>query len=321
MSPSESIPPQLNPALLESYKNFLNSSMQDKLAHFLPFLGRALESRSLIVSLGAGTGKLEAFLAKLSLGKVVAIDYNLQMIEDLEEEAENLAAQLPGERLHLLPVSASAAYLPLKSGSADSVIACSVLHEIISFADHYRPAEHTGLVLGEAARVLKTGGSLIVRDFMLPPNYRQKVIVEIGKPRSREEMDPVQFVHQFLQDYQGSDLPTLRKLFPQREEVKAGWRFEVPLAEALELLVHHSWSKRFAEEVKEQYFYFSAPDYARVMARCFQESGFPAKIIHASAYLQPGYPEHLNNRFNLYTPKGEPLPLPPITGVVVLEKR
>lgn len=252
---------------------------------------------------------------------VYALDYYLPMFESIGHEAQvlNSHEETAGK---LLAIAAQADFMPFKNNSMNAIIASSVIHEIASFGDDHKFGNAVNMFFREANRVLIPGSRLIIRDFQLPPNADKPIFLEIGRTQSNTEMNPAIFLMSFMKAYQGKNIPTMHTRMKSQtlDSLKPGVRFEIPLKEALEIIVHYSWSARLEDEAKEQYFYLPQNDYAKRIVSIFQEKGSEATVIHNSLHLQDGYPEHINGRFNLYQKNGKPLAIPGFTGITVVEK-
>jgi ubiquinone/menaquinone biosynthesis C-methylase UbiE len=123
-----------------------------------------------IVDLGSGTGLLTLAFAERA-ARVWAVDSSPAMIEYLRVKARS------GELDNVETVLASAVSLPLVDGMADLVVSNYCLHELRS-SDKDR-------ALGEAMRVLKPGGRLVIGDMMFslnPMRSRDRSVVA-GKLR------------------------------------------------------------------------------------------------------------------------------------------
>ncbi|HEV2924551.1 MAG TPA: class I SAM-dependent methyltransferase [Solirubrobacteraceae bacterium] len=115
-------------------------------------------SEHTVVDLGAGTGLLTLAFAERA-ARVWAVDSSPSMIEYLRVKARS------AELENVETVLASAVSLPLVDGFADLVVSNYCLHELRS-SDKDR-------ALGEAMRVLKPGGRLVIGDMMFSLNPMQ----------------------------------------------------------------------------------------------------------------------------------------------------
>jgi ubiquinone/menaquinone biosynthesis C-methylase UbiE len=112
-----------------------------------------------VVDLGCGTGLLTLAIAE-RVDRVWAVDSSPAMVEYLRIKASSAG-------LHNVEmVLASAVSLPLVDEVADLVISNYCLHEL--------PHEAKERALGEAMRVLKPGGRLVIGDMMFSLNPMQR---------------------------------------------------------------------------------------------------------------------------------------------------
>jgi ubiquinone/menaquinone biosynthesis C-methylase UbiE len=311
--------PSHSPQFFELYKMRMNSSLEDKLHHILPYMPEELNELSRIISIGAGTGKLEAALMHIYPAHIFALDSSLKMIESIDGETNRLETN-GAHKGDLFPIRADARDIPFADNSFNVAIASSVFHEIISFGDGYMPEKNTRHVFQEIARTLKRGGRVLIRDFMLPEYADEPIDFEVGSSQTPDDLDPVTFLQRFVSEYKGVDIPTF-KMLTAEHPIEKGIKYQIPLSEALELAVHYSWSQRFDDEVKEQYFHFSPTSYVTFIAECFKEQHASSNTITSYTYLQDGYPNHINGRLNLYHLNGNPCPIPPFTGIIAIEKQ
>lgn len=120
---------------------------QDETAYFAE-LAALIPTEATLLELGCGSGALlEALLPRS--GKTIGVDYSRAM---LDEAKRNLGERAGSVELRLGELE----HLPLADHSVDVAVACMVLHHIA------RPAE----VLAEAARVVRSGGRLVVVDLV-----------------------------------------------------------------------------------------------------------------------------------------------------------
>ncbi|GKV69787.1 SAM-dependent methyltransferase [Sporosarcina sp. NCCP-2716] len=104
-----------------------------------------LKETDSVLDFGAGTGYFSIPVAKMTTGKVYALDIDAAMIEIIMEKS--LKVQLE----NIVPVQGSMEELPLPDGTIDIIIASLVLHEI----------QPLGPLLQQMRNVLKKEGYLI----------------------------------------------------------------------------------------------------------------------------------------------------------------
>jgi len=109
-----------------------------------------LDNRSVVVDLGTGPGILSIELCKLlPKAKIIGIDPSRSMLEIAKKNADK------AKMSHFEPKRGRAEEIPLKSDSVDVVVN--------QFSFHEWEDPQKGLT--EIFRVLKPGGSLVLRDF------------------------------------------------------------------------------------------------------------------------------------------------------------
>lgn len=103
-----------------------------------------------VADLGAGEGTLAVLLARFAR-KVVAVDQSPRMLDRLQEAAE---AQGVADKIELVTGDLEA--LPLPDESMDAVFLSQTLHH----------AAQPAAAIGEAVRILRKGGHLVVLDLV-----------------------------------------------------------------------------------------------------------------------------------------------------------
>jgi len=102
----------------------------------------AIQPGEVVVDLGCGTGDLSD-LAAARGARVVAVDFAARMLAALRRR--NVGAT---------PLRADAAHVPLRDGSADVLLSAFALRNFVALEP----------VLGEAARVLRPGGRIVLLE-------------------------------------------------------------------------------------------------------------------------------------------------------------
>lgn len=132
------------------------AASSDFRSRLTPVLLEALEIRGpeWVLDLATGTGRFARPVAnRLKGGRVVGLDEALAMLRVAQEQREK--EPIPG----FLPAAGRAEAFPFRAGAFDRAFTALALH-------HFgRPP----LVLREARRVLKPGGSFVVLDPVVPP--------------------------------------------------------------------------------------------------------------------------------------------------------
>lgn len=306
----------------EAYISRMDSAVADKLRQVTAAIPELPPQKNpVILSVGAGSGKLESALAAIYGCPVLAMDSSLQMIEVIQSEARGVI-DYHQDRTILAPLRADAVSIPVADESISVVVASSVIHEIASVKDGYKYNGTVDRFFAESARVLVAGGPLVLRDFMIPENAAQPVRLAVGRQLYPDDPDPVDFLSRFATLYQGDDIPALREYLSAYGRCPdAGEYLTMPLSEALEIIVHYSWAKRLEDEARERYFFSSVPELLSRLSRIFAGAGFITLPIYTSLELQTGYVDHTQGRLSITDLTGHSLGLPPFTGVVAVRKQ
>jgi len=153
--------------------------------YYAPFARRIvrelapLNDGSTLVDLGTGSGALSIELGKLLRRvRIIGIDPSSDMLEIARENARHSA--IPNYEARL----GRAEEIPLESSSVDLVISQSSFHEW----------ENRGKGLSEVLRVLKPGGSFILRDYNR--GWLSGWKLTLLKPLGAEHMDMFKFTLQ-----------------------------------------------------------------------------------------------------------------------------
>ena len=294
------------PARVERYFTRMNAARDDK-ARLIPWLAPGT-----IVEVGPGGGVLLDLIADaLPTSAVIGLDVSPPVVAAL-------AARAAREGRRWTVVEADAFALPTRfgPGTVDSVVLCSVLHEIYSYLERpgpdgaprrYQLAPVRELCQAAFA-TLAPGGRLVIRDGIAPPpgTRRLRLIAPDAAP----------LFARFVAEFRGRPI-VARALAPDRVELSS--------ADAMEFLYTYTWGEAsFDHEVEEQYGILAYDDYAAaVLAWC----GGPAHATLVSlpddlrSYLQPGYPTHLAGKIELTDGDDQPVPLPDSNAVIVVERR
>jgi ubiquinone/menaquinone biosynthesis C-methylase UbiE len=120
-------------------------------ARFLDLVLESIRGNETVLDVGAGSGFFSIPVAqKLKTGSVVCLDLSPEMLARLQKKVERLGLT---DRVRIAQSEASSSGLP--GESVDVVISNAVLHEL----------PNPKAVLKEIARVLKPGGSVMIKDF------------------------------------------------------------------------------------------------------------------------------------------------------------
>ncbi|RLB63405.1 MAG: hypothetical protein DRI90_06920 [Deltaproteobacteria bacterium] len=111
----------------------------------------ALQGSEQVIELGSGSGYFTLPIARqLDTGRLRCVDLSATMLERLERRLKARGLQ---DRTEL--IEADVGDVPMPDGQADCVFTAGLLHEL----------PHPERALGEAHRMLRPGGRLVIADF------------------------------------------------------------------------------------------------------------------------------------------------------------
>lgn len=148
--------------------------------------------------------------------------------------------------------------------SIDAVVYCSTLHEIFS---HGGPSLVVAS-LKEAARILRPGGSVIIRDSVKPSPGKTQI-------RFKQEWVEKRF-YNYLKDYELVDR--------QYEQLSSG-TFSVENSYLFEFLTKYFYDVGWDKEMQEVYGYYTEEDFRNEL----RSAGF--EIVYKHSYLLPYFKE------------------------------
>jgi SAM-dependent methyltransferase len=279
------------------YLAHMNSARSDK-ARMLDYVrtGRILE-------VGPGGGVvLDLLEDRFPDAEVIGLDASAEV-------CDALAARRARDHRRWRVVHADAFALPdqLGAGSLDTVVFCSVLHEIYSYVvrDGRRfRLESVRDLLRAAWTALRPGGRIVIRDGIMPPPGTRRIT--FTAPDGRE------FFDLFVRDFEGRPIP-YRDLADRRIELASG--------DAMEFLYTYTWGPAsFPYEVREQYGVMTYADYGAHLVDWLPGARLVPLPPEIASYLQPGYEQGLADKIALTDEHDAPARLPDSNCLLVVEK-
>ena len=260
-----------------------------------------------IVEIGPGGGVvLDLLETKFPGAEIIGVDLSQEAIAALE------AHKRAGSHKWSVVLGA-AEILPELVGaqSVDTVVFCSILHEVYSYTDHdgekFR-LESVRDVIRAAWTTLKPGGRIVIRDGVMPASGTRRI--RFLAPDARPTFDL------YVAQFEGRRI-AFRELDDDRIELSA--------ADAMEFLYTYTWGPAsFPYEVRELYGILPYDDYVTALVEWV---GGPdsAKVIdipaHLRSYLQPGYRDNLAGKIELTDDHDRPAELPDSNCLIVIERR
>lgn len=288
----------------DRYLEHMNSARSDK-ARMLDYVraGR-------IVEIGPGGGVVLDLLEERFEGsEVIGIDASRMVVEALEKRRTS-----ERRRWRILEADAYAMKDYVGTDSVDTVVFCSLLHEIYSYAeyppDDGGPPERFRLeavrdLLRAAFATLVPEGRLVIRDGVMPPEGVR--ILRFLEPNARE------FFELFAEQFEGRAI---------RYDVLDSDTVKLSTADAMEFLYTYTWGpESFPYEVREQY---GILPYEAYLDRVRAWLGPSARAVplpaETASYLQPGYETGLSGRVELLDEARRPTRLPDSNCLIVVEK-
>ena len=223
------------PARVERYFLRMNAAVADK-ARLLDWMrpGR-------IVEIGPGGGVLLDLIAeRFPTSEVLGLDVSATVVAALAQRR-----QAEGRPWQVVAADAFELDDRFGAGTVDTVVLCSVLHEIYSYVERAdpsgRPRRFQLAAVAElcqaAFATLRVGGRLVIRDGVTPPPAvrRLRLIAD----------DAERLFARFAAEFEGRHIAWTRQVDD---------RLELSAADAMEFLYTYTWGEAsFDHEVREQY--------------------------------------------------------------------
>jgi len=292
-------------AAYEAYFAGMDASVQQKIAlttaHF-PARGR-------IADMGSGSGRGTYDLASLYGGlELVGVDINPVAVRMSEEQYRrpNLSYAV-GDIAGMFP-----------DESLDGILDSSVLHHVSSFNGF--DVERVLAALDNQVAQLKTGGVIIVRDFVVPEGpERVHLDLPVGDGKAEGAvagLSTAALFERFARDWRsslnrGGPLP-----YERLESPREGFaRYRVASRAAAEFVLRKDYRADWDTELLEEYTYLSRDEF---------EAAFRARglrvVVSAPLWNPWIVANRFEGRFHLSDLDGRVLPPPPTNYLIVGEK-
>jgi SAM-dependent methyltransferase len=280
------------------YLEHMNSARADKermLDYVLP--GR-------IVEVGPGGGVvLDLLEARFPGSRIVGIDKSRVVVEALEQTKRSGSRSwsvIEGDAFELGGA--------LGGEAVDTVVFCSVLHEIYSYVGERFRIESVRDILRAAYEALRPGGRIVIRDGVMPPEGTR--IIRFLSPDARP------FFETFAAQFEA------RKVI---FEAIGSDRVKLASRDAMEFLYKYTWGPAsFPYEIREQYGVLPYAEYTRRILEWLASRAHPPRLVplppSIASYLQPGYERGLKGKVELFDGEGNPARLPDSNALMVIEK-
>ncbi len=255
-----------------------------------------------IVDIGPGGGALMDLIEERYPEKrVLGVDIAQNVLDSL-----NKKKQLENRKWDVLYGDALNLSQYIEKGSIDTVIFCSVLHELFSYIEYNGRKfnyETLAAAFQSVFEVLPEGGRIIIRDGIMTEPAEEKRIIRF---LCEEGM---QFLERYAGDFKGREIEYT--VIGQNEVL-------MPVNDAMEFLYTYTWGeKSYVHEVNEQFGYFTPSGYQEFIASTL---GSLAKIVEFKHFLQEGYTIALSQKIEFFDERRNLVRLPDSTCIVVIEK-
>lgn len=280
----------------ESYLQTMNQTVDYKSVLLADIKGNN------IIDIGPGGGALMDLIEdKYPEKKVTGVDISQNVLDCLKKkkQLENKKWDvLYGDALHLEKY--------VKEGSVDTIIFCSILHELYSYIEYEgRKFNHKTLetALKSAFNVLSPGGRILIRDGIMTEPENQKRIIRF---LSEEGME---YLKRYASDFKGREIAY---------SVVGHNEVLMLINDAMKFLYTYTWGeKSYIHEVNEQFGYFTPTAYKKFIASVL---GDKAKLLKSRHFLQDGYTIALSQKIEFYDESRNSTRLPDSTCIMIIEK-
>lgn len=256
-----------------------------------------------IIDIGPGGGALMDLIEECYPDKkVFGVDISQNVLDNLKKKK-----QLESRKWDVMYGDALNLNQYIEKGSVDTIIFCSILHELFSYIE-YKGKKFNYDTLAEAFlscfEILPKGGRIIIRDGIMTEPIEQKRIIRF---MSEEGMD---FLEKYAMDFKGREIKY--SVIGQNEVL-------MPVNDAMEFLYTYTWGeKSYIHEVNEQFGYFTPSGFRTFITSVLGDN---ANVIEFKHYLQDGYSIALSQKIEFFDENKNKVRLPDSTCIVVIEKK
>lgn len=291
----------------EEYFAGMDASMQQKIAlttaHF--------PVRGTIADMGSGSGSGTFDLARLYKDlRLIGVDINPVTVEYSRNhyKAENLKFEV-----------GDIAENVFAENSLDGILDSSVLHHVTSFNNF--DAAQIGKTLKNQVAQLKTGGILIIRDFVIPDEAEKIVFLDLPTNDGNDageisELSTAALFEVFARDFRSHLNFDASVFYRKHSSPRSNFtRFEITLKTAAEFVLRKDYRDHWSPELLEEYCYYSQKDFEEN----FRKENL--RIVVAQPLWNPWIVENrFVEKFYLSDSGGKNLTFPPTNFLIVGEK-
>ena len=251
-----------------------------------------------IVEIGPGGGVvLDLLEARFPGAEIIGVDLSREVVTALEARAK-------ANGRHWRVVLGAAESLAITE--VDTVVFCSILHEVYSYTEPRFQLASVERVVRAAFAALRPGGRIVIRDGVMPPPGTRRI--KFVAPDARTTFDL------YVAQFEGR---------PIRYRELGNGRVELSTADAMEFLYTYTWGPAsFPYEIRELYGILPYDTYvAALLAWCGDSAAVVELPPAQRSYLQPGYRDGLAGRVELTDEHDLPVDLPDSNCTIVIERR
>lgn len=277
-----------------NYLQTMNAARSDK-QRMLDFV-----KPGTIVEIGPGGGVvLDLLEERFAASEIVGVDLSQEVVAAL-----GARAAAGGHRWKI--VLGAAEDLARHVPAADTVVFCSILHEVYSYTEPRFQLASVERVVRAAFDILRPGGRIVIRDGVMPPAGTRRI--RMLAP------DVKQVLELYCAQFEGRRI-AYTELAPDRVEMTA--------PDAMEFLYTYTWGPAsFPYEVRELYGILPYDEYVASLVRwCGGPERCAVVDTPLRSYLQPGYAAALADKIELTDERDRPVPLPDSNCLIVIERR
>jgi SAM-dependent methyltransferase len=282
---------------------FIRQKAQLISAHFL------LPAGSRIVDMGCETGEVTYMLAALNpRTEIIGVDASAESIDFARK-----TYRLPNLSFRVDDISIPG----IENESVDGIVNSNILHYVYSLGGY--DAEGVAELLEKQVRKLKTGGTMLIRDYVQPPEG-EMVMLELpnvpSQGKTPAELSDADLLVSFSQTARpmitGSEGFFIEELMPRREGTRL---FRLPHKWAVEFIHRKDYRADWQRGLRQEYTFFTLQDYRRELMH------LGLRMVFSSPHWNPWVVKNrFEGHFQLYDTSYVPLDPPATNHFIVAQK-